>query len=176
MMQNSKEYAGALFALALETDQVNEFSVALGTVSEAIKAEPEYEELLACYGIPAEERTKALEEAFGDTVPEYVLSFVQLLCEHGHIRGLSDCVREYEALRMELQRTATVHVTSAIELTADQRARLEEKLKALCKRQVVAVYTVDASIMGGVIVEADGKVLDGSVKHRLQEMKDVMDA
>jgi len=108
-------------------------------------------------------------------LPEYVLSFVQLLCEHGYIKSFFECEKEFDALYMEARRTATAKVTSATPLTDDQKARLVEKIKALCGREVLPVYEIDESILGGVIVETDGKVIDGSLKRRLHEVKDVID-
>ncbi|MBR5135182.1 MAG: ATP synthase F1 subunit delta [Clostridia bacterium] len=175
MTQRTNEYAEALFALALETDSADAFAAALKDMTATLKEHPDYIEFLACYGIPAAERTEALEAVFSDRVPEYVLSFVQLLCEHGQIKSIFDCAAQFEALYLESRRVATVKVTSAVELSDDQKARLAEKVKQLCKRDVLPIYEIDPSIMGGVIVETDGKVIDGSVKRRLHEVKDVID-
>ena len=175
MTQRTKEYAEALFALALEADSADAFAAALKEATAVFEEHPDYVEFLACYGIPTAERTAALEEVFADRLPEYVLSFLQLLCENGYIKSVFECQKEFEALYMEARRTATATVTSAVELTAEQKARLIEKVKALCGRDVSAVYTVDESIMGGVIVETDGKIIDGSLKRRLHEVKEVID-
>lgn len=175
MTQTSKEYAQALFALSVETDSAESFSDALKRAAEVLAIDADYMEFLACYGIPAHERTAALEQVFSDRLPEYVLSFLQLLCENGHIRLLNDCVEDFEALYHEMKKLTTVKVTSAVALTDEQKARLLPKLEQLCKRQVQAVYVIDESIMGGMIIEADGKVLDASVKNRLHELKEVID-
>ncbi len=175
MTQTSKEYAQALFALALETESADSFLAALKGAAEAIAADAEYIEFLACYGIPAAERCAALEQVFGDRLPEYVLSFLQLLCENGHIKQLKNCIKDFEALYNEMKKLSTVKVTSAVALTDEQKARLLPKLERLCGQQVQAVYVIDESIMGGMIIEADGKVLDASVKNRLHELKEVID-
>ena len=174
MTHITKCYAEALFALALETDSADAFREGLALATAVFKENTEYTEFLACYGIPAAERTAALEQALGDRLPEYVLSFLQLMIEHGHIAAVFDCAAEYEKLYMEARHMSTAKVTSAVPLTEDQRRKLEAALTRVCKRDVVPVYTVDTAVMGGVRVEVDGKVLDGSVRHRLQEVKEVI--
>jgi len=176
MTKTSKEYAEALFALALENDSADEFAAGLDRAVTVLEQNPEYMDLLACYAIPAAERTAALDEVFADTLPEYVLSTLQLLCEHGHIRSVFECQKSFEELYFEYRRIAAVRVTSVVELTPDQKARLETKLRAMCKREISAVYVLDPAILGGIVVEVDGKILDSSVKHRLRDVKDVIDA
>ncbi len=174
MTQIAKGYAEALFALALETDQTTAFSEGLTLVTTVLREEPAYVEFLSCYGIPAAERTNALEAAFGDRLPEYVLSLLQLLCERGHISRVFDVAAEYETLYREAQRLSTVKVTSAVPLTPAQRDKLEAALVRVCRRRVLPTYTVDPAVIGGVVIEADGKVYDGSVRHKLQEVKEVI--
>ena len=174
MTQIAKGYAEALFALALETDQTAAFSEGLMLATTVFRENPDYVEFLACYGIPAAERIEALEAAFGDRLPEYVCSLLQLMCERGHIADVFDCAAEYETLYLEAQRMSTVKVTSAVPLTPAQREKLEQSLVRMCQRHVRPTYEVDAAIIGGVIIEADGKVYDGSVRHKLQEVKEVI--
>lgn len=174
MTQITKCYAEALFALALETDSAEAFSEGLALAKAVFEKEPAYVEFLGCYGIPAAERTAALAQVMGDTLPEYVLSFLQLMIEHGHITAVFDCVAEYEKLYQEARNMATAKVTSAVPLTEAEQQKLQAALKRMCKRDVIPVYAVDEALMGGVVVEVDGKVLDGSVRHRLQEVKEVI--
>ena len=99
MTDISKEYAAALFALAREGGTEREFSAALALIDRALTAQPEYGLLLSSPNIPLRERLGLLDEAFGEQVPEYVLSFTKILCEKGHIRQFSACVEEYENIR-----------------------------------------------------------------------------
>ena len=174
MTQIAKGYAEALFALALEADQATAFSEGLALATSVFRENPDYVEFLACYGIPAVERTQALEAALGDHLPEYVCSLLQLMCERGHITDVFDCAAEYETLYLEAQRLSTVKVTSAFALTPAQSDKLEQALVRLCHRHVRPTYETDAALIGGIVIEVDGKVYDGSVRHKLQEVKEVI--
>ena len=136
---------------------------------------PAYVELLACPAIPQSERTALLEQALGDALPEQVLSFVQLLCNHGHIRCLPACIEDYRRLYQAAVAMSTAYVTSAVPLTEEEKVRLTDQLSATHHRTIELVCTVDESLLGGMIVALDGKVIDGSLRRRLRVVKEVIE-
>ena len=175
MSDLNKEYAEALFALAAEAKQEKAYLEALRLVGDALQTEPEYMDVLSAPSIPRDERNALLEQAFGAAVPEQVLSFVQLLCAQGAIRTLPACVEEYHRLYQAAISMSTAHVVSAVALTDDQKSRLAEKLAAKFGRHIELVCTVDEHLLGGITVQLDGVVLDGSLRRRLQVVKDVIE-
>ncbi|MBQ9859147.1 MAG: ATP synthase F1 subunit delta [Clostridia bacterium] len=174
-MSDHKDYAEALYALAAETGEEKACLDGLCLVLDALMENPAYADLLASPAIPMAERDAVLEQTFAACVPEQVLSFVGLLCAHGHIRGLSACVEEYRRLYEAALSLSTATVTSAVALTAEQQAALQAKLEKISGHTVTLVCTVDETLLGGVTVQLDGKVLDGSLRHRLYEVKEVME-
>ena len=175
MAQISKEYAEALFSLACEENREEEFLASLNTVKDLLESSPEYEALLSSPGIPLGDRLSALESALADVVPEYLLSWLQLLCEKGRIGYFSECVKEYNALLAAKQMVVTARVTSAVELTDGEAAALKEKLEKISGHTVLLERSTDASLLGGLVVEIEGKVMDGSLRHRLRTVKEVME-
>lgn len=174
MTQLDKEYAAALYMLAAESGSEREYAAALEAVSSVLAAEPDYILLLRSPSIPKEERTRALAEAFEGRVPEQVLSFMQLLCEHGQIGAFEGCREEYDRLLREAERRSIAYVTSAAELDAAQKARLKEKLERTSGDKIELVCEVDPSLVGGVTVKLGDKLLDGSLKSRLQDAREAM--
>ena len=87
---------------------------------------------------------------------------------------LSDAEITFEALYDESQRTINVRVKSAVSLSDDQKARLQEKLEQKYKCRVDTQYIIDTTLLGGVIVEADDTVIDGSLRHRIGQIKEVI--
>ena len=57
-----------------------------------------------------------------------------------------------------------------------QKDSVCKKLKTLTKKEIDPIYVIDKSLMGGIKIEVDGKTLDGSLKHRLGEIKEVMNS
>ena len=175
MAEISKEYAQALFELAKEQGIEQECAAALHVIAAELDNMPEYAELLSSPNIPMDERKALIEQAFSAYVPEYVLSFTQLLCEHGHIREFGSCLREYEELYKALESISTARIISAIELTDSQKKKLTEKLEKISGHTVIANYEIDETLLGGLTVYIDDKVIDGSLRRKLKEVKEVID-
>lgn len=174
MTDLSREYAEALFALAAEKDQTKAYVEALDTAAALLADNPEYVELLACPAVQKDERDNLLAQTFGQILPEQVLAFIQLLCAHGRIRSLNDCIKEYRLLYQTAVAMSTAQVVSAVPLTEAEKQQLADKLAARFGRTVTLECTVDESLLGGMVVRVDGKVLDGSLRSRLHAVKDVM--
>lgn len=174
MTEISKEYAGALFALARESRAEEAFADALTFVLAQFTAQPEYYDLLAAPNIPITERRELLSRAFGASVPEYVLSFLQLLCEDGHIRLLGNCVAEYGALFRASRAISDARVISAVPLSEEEKRALHAKLEKISRHRVAAHYETDEELLGGLVVYMDDKVIDGSLRHQLRETKEVI--
>lgn len=174
MTELSKDYAEALFALAAEQRLEKAYLEALESVDGLFADSPEYLDLLAAPSVPQSERVGLLEQAFGDSLPKQVLSFVQLLTAHGRIRSLPACIEEYRRLYQAAVAMSTAYVTSAVALTEDQKNRLAEKLAQKFGRRIELSCDVDEHLLGGITVRLDGVVLDGSLRRRLQVVKDVM--
>lgn len=174
MTEMSRSYAEALFSLALETGTVTETLTALKAMRDGIVGTEGTLELLASPSIPQEERCAVLEKAFGNVQPEHVMSFVCVLVQHGRIHDLDACLNAYTALYDEHCRLSTAYVTSAVAMTEAEKQTLTEKLSRKLNRTIRLECAVDAGMLGGVVVRVDGKVIDGSLKHRLEEIKEVM--
>ena len=176
MSEIAKEYGTALFLLACEQNEKKSYAEALKRVKDTFLAYPQYAELLSSPGISLNERLNVIEQAFSSAVPEYVLSYLKLLCEKGRIPYFLESVEEYTALLDASEQSFNAKITSAVELTDREKEKLIQKLELQQKGKVYAEYFVDETLLGGVIVELDGKIMDGSLRHRLHEVKEVMNA
>ena len=174
MTEISKEYGTALFMLACEEKAQKAYAEALAIVKESFLANPSYTEMLSSPSIPLGERLKAVEMAFGETVPTHVLSYVKLLCEKGRVSCLMDSIEAFTDLLAASERVCDARVSSAVELTEEEKKKLVDKLEKKYQGRVRAEYTVDASLLGGLVVEVDGKIFDGSLRHRLGEVKEYL--
>ena len=174
MTEISKEYGAALFMLACEENQKDAYAKALDVAEQAFLENPDFPALLHSPAVSKKERLAILDTVFSSVLPEQVLAFFKLLCERGHILSFQEAMEAYRDLYRESERVIEAKIISAVELTDAEKEKMQKKLETMHQRSVKAEYITDASLMGGVIVEADGKVLDGSVKRRLQEIKDVI--
>lgn len=176
MTQIAKEYAEALFSLATETQSEQTVGEALGLVARCFADNPDYAVLLSSPRLSREEREALLVRAFGAAVPETVLSFVCLLCRAGHIDRLADCTAEYASLYRLRSRTVRADIVSAVPLTEAEKSALLQRLQKKSGCTVTPVYAVDPALLGGLVVRMGDTLIDGSLRQRLKEMKEVIEA
>ena len=174
MRETDREYAEALFGLCTEEGVCESAFSDMVTVKELFSENPEYSLLLSSPAIPLSQRLSAIDEAFGGRICDYCVYFIKLLCEKGRIGILSDCIDEFEKLCAAYFGRITAEITSAVELTEEQKKALTEKLEKANGKTVVPVYRVDPSVLGGILVKVDGRVYDGTLKSRLRDVKEVM--
>ncbi|MBR5508101.1 MAG: ATP synthase F1 subunit delta [Clostridia bacterium] len=174
MTELYKEYSQALFMLAVEDNCQEKFLEELKEIKDTFSKNPEYMELLSSPAIPLSDRKKVVDEALKDNYSEHIVSFVKLLCDKKHILSFSLCVDEYETLFDNFNSVSVAKVKSAKELSSDQKDELISKLKKMSGRDVVLECETDETLLGGLIVEIDGKEIDASLKTRLKEVKEVI--
>lgn len=173
-MEISSEYATALFALAIENGKENEYRNALEGILTVISENSEYIDFLASPAIPLKTRLNEVDRAFSSFAPEEVVSFVKVLCERGRIKEITECIEEFARLVDEKNKVSIAKVTSPVELTELQKIKLIEKLEKLSGNRVKLECIVDSAIIGGLMIEIDGKMMDGSVRYRLNDLKEVI--
>ena len=174
MTTTSKEYAEALFELAVQDRQTEETMDGLVTVQSAMMQNPEYRALLASPAIGKEQRIQALEDAFEGKIPRMLLAVLRMMVSRGHIYALDGMVREYEGLCRHFHGESAAAVTSAVPLKEAEMVELQNKLEKKLGRKVILHCAVDPGLIGGVRVEVDGQVIDGSIRNKLQQIKEVM--
>lgn len=174
MKELGHEYGTALFMLAIENNEIEAYKNGLSLVAEIFEAEKAYYAFLQNPAIAASERSTCIASAFGKALPREVLSFLRLLCEKGRMSCFFEAVKTYLELYDAACRVANVTVTSATPLTDEEKKKLENKLKTVSGQTIAATYAVDPALLGGIIIEMDGKIIDGSLRHRLSEIKGVI--
>ena len=121
-----------------------------------------------------EARLSGIRETFSGEACEEVIALLELLCRRGRLAILEDCLKEYQELLRIFQNKAVAKVTSAVALTKEEQTRLQERLAQQSKQSVLLSCSVDPSLIGGIIVEMNGGVMDGSLRTCLEQVKEVV--
>ncbi len=174
MIRTGKEYATALFELACESRNEGEILESLEMALGIFEETEGLGDLLRSYSISKKERVDILKNAFETEVPEFVMSFLCILCEHEEINLLRSSVEEYRDMYLKKHNISEAVVTSAAELTSEQKKMIWTALERKLGRNLYIEYRVDASLIGGVAVEVDGVKYDGSLERRMKSIKKEM--
>ena len=101
-----------------------------------------------------------------------VRNFIAVLIQHDRLNVLGEVLAEYRKEVNQRLGISEVHVTSARPLDAHERQGIEQKVAAMTGTQVQATYQEDKALLGGVVVRVGSTVYDGSVKGRLDRLKE----
>ncbi len=164
-------YATALFELAEERDALDAVAADLARVRAAF-AEPALARLVRS---PVVERA-ALEgamETLADRLGlgELVANLLRVLARGRRLWLVPQIAGHYEARLAEARGEARAEVVSALPLDEDQRARLVKALEAGIGRRIRLEERVDPELLGGLVVQVGSRMIDASLRSRLQQLE-----
>ncbi len=175
MADVTKEYGKALYELSVEENRQPDYLGQIRYLRNLFRDTPELLALLRAPSIPKEDRMAVIDRIFGDRVEPYLCSFLKLMTKRGHASAIPSCLNEYERLWYEHSGIVVAEVISAVPLTSEQKSRLLAKLEAHTGKSVEMRCTLDEQVIGGVTVMLDGKLLEGSVRGRLDALREHLD-
>jgi F-type H+-transporting ATPase subunit delta len=162
----ARRYAAALYQVSVEDAAVREIEDELEAVARGTSDESEVYRFLAHPLVPRETKSTFLATAFPDT-SERMRNFLELLIHNRRETYLDLIYDAFVGIRLAAEGMIQVEVTTAEELSEDDRTRLCERLEHAMNRPVRLVELVDARMLGGARIEAAGHVLDGTIRARL---------
>ena len=174
MISSSNDYANALFMIAVENDKLEEYMSDLSVIKKVFGDNPDYSALLTSPNIPKSERQAVVDAALGGKVDVNILNFIKVLCDHNKIDTLTECVKDFKALKKAAENRLTARVYTAVPLDESQEQALKEKLEKKFGCAVKIKSVTDKKMLGGAKVEIDGKVIDGSLKRQLKDLREVI--
>jgi F-type H+-transporting ATPase subunit delta len=127
--------------------------------------------VLANPAIPVERRAAVLAELLGDRASRPVQNLIQLLLRRGRIEALPRVAAEFRRLDDERQGITKATATTAAPLTPDEVRTLTERLELSTGRRVVLDVEIDPSLLGGLVVRVGDRMIDGSVRGRLERLR-----
>ena len=167
-----KNRAKKLFRSARETDRLDEWSLNLEMLS-GLAEDIARTGTMTDLEIKLEEKALQLAEGMGDTEPELLKLFSELI-ERNKFLNVSEIAVEYKRLLDEyriLTSTETVLITTAVPLDEDYKRKMKEKISDIRGKPVVLQTEVDRSLIGGMSIKIGEQVIDGSIHNKLQALK-----
>jgi len=167
----SKTYGDALFAVALESNRMDEFFEAVKVVADILRTNEEFSKLMNHPKIIKEEKVKIVEEAFKNGIPKEIIGIMTLLITKGRANEMLSVFDYFIELVKEEKKIGRADVVTAVELSADQKAKVQQKLLDTTKYESFEMnYSVDASLIGGMVIRIGDRVVDSSIKTKLFEL------
>jgi F-type H+-transporting ATPase subunit delta len=167
-------YADALFAVAHAEGTLDEVSDELFRFARAFEGSDELRSALTDPHIPASRRQQVVEDLLGGKANGTTVSLVSMIIGAGRSRDLPAIIDSLVSKAAASEDRAVAEVRSAIELTDDQRTRLADAIRKATGKAVDLKVVIDPSVMGGLVTTVGDTVIDGSVKTRLDQLKNAL--
>ena len=164
-------YARAMFDVARAEGNAARISDELFRFARALEGSDELLAALTDAHLPPSRRQQIVEDLLGGRAEATTVSLVSMVVAAGRARDLPAIIDSLVAMSAEESNKAVAEVRSAIELTEDQRNRLAAAIGKATGKQVEVKVVIDPSVLGGIVTTVGDTVIDGSVKTRLERLK-----
>ncbi|HVM06851.1 MAG TPA: ATP synthase F1 subunit delta [Acidimicrobiales bacterium] len=165
-------YATALFEVARAEGNLERVEAELYEVARTIERNDDLRSRLTDQALPVELRQGVVEDLLGGRAQPVTTSLVSFVVGAGRARDLPAIIDKMVQRSAESRSEAVAEVTSAIPLNEDQIARLSRALSERTGKQVSVRVSVDPSILGGIVATIGDTVIDGSVRRRLEQLRE----
>ena len=166
---SGKRYAQAIFDLALQNDQVEQWGADLAVVAEVFE-DAEFTALLKHADMPAADKLKATASVLANVNP-LVRNLVDLLVSKNSVDSIPGVHSGYTELLDQHLGRQRVEITTAVPLESAETERISSFVSGLIRAEVVLTAKVDESILGGLVIQIGDRLLDGSTKTRLEGLR-----
>ena len=169
-------YAGALYALAEESGKIDAVVKDMNGVAELVSANQDMRMLVESPAITWAEQTKAvtavLERGGADAL---TVKFVGTVASNGRLHALSRIISAFLAEHARRRGEVSAEVISAVEMDDARRARVEQAVSKLAGSEKLSLsMRVDPSLIGGLVVRIGSRMIDTSIRTKLNRLETAM--
>lgn len=172
MSERSASYADAVASVARAEGNLDLVSDELFRVARALEGSDELRMTLSDRQVPAARRQQIVEDLLGGLASETTTAMVSMIVAAGRSSDLGSIAQEAVELNARDRGRSVAEVRSAVALTEDQTQRLAAALSAATGHQVDIKVVIDPNVLGGVVTTIGDEVIDGSVRNRLNQLRD----
>jgi F-type H+-transporting ATPase subunit delta len=166
----ARRYAEAAFQVAQRDDTVESWRSELDGAG-AIASDEEVGRMLANPAAPLESRLDMARSIFGTVVSQPVLNMIGLMIRRGRIHQLPTVAAEFRRLDNARQGITLATATSAAPLSPEDVRALTARMEQFTGGRVELDLQVDPSLLGGLVVRVGDRLIDGSVRGRLERLR-----
>ena len=168
----ASRYAEALFQVGEETDSTDKLYGELKAVVDIVKENKDFSNILRSPLVSKEEKKDLITKVFEGKLSQNMINFLKILADKDRLALLADIEKDFKVLLNEKNNILEGIVITAVPMKEEEVKELQTKLSAKYNKTVVLENEVDKSVLGGVLVRLGNEEIDGTVKNRLDKMKE----
>jgi F-type H+-transporting ATPase subunit delta len=166
-------YADAALSVARAEGTLSEVEDELFRIARVVESNDELRTALTDPHLPASRRQQIIEDLLDGRASVTTISIMSMIVGAGRVTDLPKIAEELLQRSAAKNGASVAEVRSAVALNDEQLARLADALKARTNREITVKNVVDPTVMGGVVTRIGDSVLDGTVRTRLNQLRDV---
>ncbi|MEE9432276.1 MAG: ATP synthase F1 subunit delta [Melioribacteraceae bacterium] len=167
----STRYANALMEISEEKNSFERTLEDMELVNQTLLNSKDLKNVLQNPIISSDKKSTILEEVFASHISEGVKNFLKLIVNKGRENILLEISNRFLELCDEKLNRTKVQISSAIELSDEQKENIAKKLEEITNKKIISEYNIDNSIIGGFKARFGDTIIDASVKHQLELLK-----
>lgn len=168
----ANRYSEALFDVAIELNKVDEFHKEINILYSIFKEEKDLMILLTHPRISKDKKKELLDTLFKEKISIELVNFLYILIDKGREKEVLEIIDAFNELYNDYKGILKVTAISAVELKEKEEQRLISELNKLLNKDIVLSKEVDPSIMGGLVIKTKDKLIDASIKGKLNRLND----
>lgn len=165
-------YAEALFELCKERENLDEVHLEMSWLAEVLEKNEELLKFLNAPTIEAADRKKVLNNVFEGELSKTAFDFLCVAVDNKRIKYMPKIIESFNSLYNEEKNILEVTAITTIPLSETLREKLIKKLESVSGNTIVLKEKIDKSIIGGIVLEYSNTQIQGSVKHKLDELRE----
>lgn len=167
----SKTYGEALFELAVEENKTDVFVEEIECILSVLEQNPEFDALMNHPKILKEEKIGVVENVFKGRISDELVGFLSLIIKKDRYNDITSILEYFLQEVKALKGIGVAYVSTAVKLRGEQQKKVEETLLAKTQfKQMEVHYDVDESLIGGMVIRIGDRVVDSSVKNKLDDL------
>ncbi len=170
MEEIARVYARSLLEVAREHDNIDTIRDELGQFADAVDENRELTTFFFSPSFSTDEKKDGLGRALEGADP-VVQNFLELLVEKHRMPAIFRIRREFDRLWQEENKLLPVQIASAVELEAATVERIGREIGEQTGRKVSITSSVDADLLGGIVLRVGNSILDASIRTRLENLR-----
>jgi len=164
-------YAKALFQVGKERNILDRLHADISVFARALRENQGFAYFFDSPEVTRQEKKAKIQELFGDSVSEVFFHFVMVVLDKGRQTLFPEIAEAFNGEMDIYNNRVKALVTASVELTPEMKNEIRAQLAKQLNKEVVLIPEVDESLLGGIKITIDGKVIDGSIKGKLQKMR-----
>ena len=165
-------YAQAILAVASAESNGAQVEDEIYRFSQVLQSSEELKSTLSDASIPSARRQQIVEDLLDGQATQTTVALVSMIVAAGMGSDIKAIADRVVGLGAESRDKAVAEVYSVVDLSSDQQHRLAAALKSATGKDVEMKIIIDESVMGGLLVQIEDEVIDGTVRTRLKQLRE----